>query len=305
MMRRLFLLAASALALSSCGPKGGGKASEPATLNFSIVPAEDQASMESYWRPLIDDLDKQTGLNVKAFFVPNYNAMVEAMRFNQTQAGWFPAESAVEAVKRANAEVFARTADEEGKDTYNSVILVRKGSGIDLNRLLRCDKTLTFGMGDAVSTSGTLAPMYYLFVPRHIDPNACFKTVRSANHQANMLGVANGVLDAATNNTVGLLYYRTGTPQSRAAIAKTEVIWTSPPLPEASFVYRKDLDPAVKAKLRDFFTHYGKAPGPEGDKQRAILKHLKYSAFNPADDSYLEPIVKMQAAVAGHVRPGV
>jgi phosphonate transport system substrate-binding protein len=297
----------AALTLAGCGQGSGSRSPSGGagqTVNFSIVPAESQANMQRYWQPLLDDMHKQTGLAIKAFFVPNYSTMVQAMRFNQTQAGWFSAESAAEAVKRSNAEVFARTADEEGKDTYNSVILVRKNSGIDLARLLRCDKTLSFGMGDAVSTSGTLAPTYYLFRARHIDPNACFKTVRSAQHEANMLGVANGVLDAATNNTVGLLYYRTGERASREAVAKTQVIWTSPPLPEASFLYRKDLDPEIKAKLRDFITGYGKAPGPKGDRQRAILKGLHYSAFNPAHDSYLRPIIDMQQALAAARKPG-
>ena len=289
----LIFLAFSGLAAAAPGP-----APESQTLNFSILSAEDQQSMSSYWQPLIDDLQAQTGLKVKAFYSSNYTTLVQAMAFNQTQIGWFSAEPAVEAIKRASAEVFARTVDDHGHATYNSVVLVRKGSGLTLDRLLRCDHTLSFGMGDPTSTSGTLAPKVFLFGPRHIDPNACFKQVRSASHQNNMLSVSSGLVDAATNNSVGLAYYRSGSPQVKAAVDQTEVIWTSPDLPEASILYRKELPEAVKAKLKAFFTSYGTAPGPEGDRQRAILKTLKYSAFAPADNSYLAPIVQMQNYVA-------
>jgi phosphonate transport system permease protein len=276
-------------------------------LTFSILSAEDQQSMSTYWQPLLDDMQAETGLTIKAFYSSSYSTLVQAMAFNQTQVGWFSADPAVEAIRRAHGEVFARTIDDHGQGFYQSVILARKGSGLTLDRLLKCDHTLSFGLGDPSSTSGTLAPLYYLFNPRHIDPERCFKTVRSASHQNNMLSVSNGTVDAATNNSVGLAYYRTGAPAVQAAVNRTEVIWTSPDLPESAIVFRTDLAPEIKAKLRQFFTTYGHAPGPEGDRQRAVLKKLKYSAFAPANNHYLKPVIDMELAVAlaqSHAKPG-
>jgi len=178
--------------------------------------------------------------------------------------------------------------------SYRSVLITRKGSGITLDDVFKCNKKLNFGMGDAKSTSGTLVPTAYLFVPRSIEPADCFKTVRSASHQANFFSVSSGLLDVATNNTVGMVFYNRENPE---AAAKVQVIWTSPEIPESSIVMRKDLDPAVKEKIRGFFLSYGHAPGPEGDRQRAILKQLTYTGFQPADNSYLDPIRQMQAGV--------
>ena len=59
-------------------------------------------------------------------------------------------------------------------------------------------------------------------------------------------------------------------------------------------LYRKDLDPAVQAKLRDFFISYGKSTGPEGDHQRQVMATLKYSRFDAADDSYLGPVIELK-----------
>jgi phosphonate transport system substrate-binding protein len=159
--------------------------------------------------------------------------------------------------------------------------------------VLKCGKKLKFGIGDAKSTSGTLAPTAYIFTPHNIEPANCFKTVRSASHQSNFFSVANGLLDVATNNTIGLIFYKRENPE---AAAKVQVIWTSPELPESSIVVRKDLDPAVKEKIRGFFLSYGHAPGAEGDHQREVLKGLAYSGFLAADNSYLDPVRQMQAA---------
>lgn len=304
MIRRtaLALVAGAAfLGLSACGqPSGGaGAGGAPKELVFSILSAEDQANFGPLWQPLLDDLAKDVGVKVTPKFSPTYTSLIEGMKANQTQLGWFSAEPAAEAVDRANAEVFARTVDLQGHDTYTSVVIAKKGSGITLDKVLKCDKSLSFGMGDVKSTSGTLAPMTYLFKPKGIDPNACFKIVRTGTHQNNLFAVANGLLDASTNNSVGLDFARVGSPAAKDAYSKLNVIWESPPLPESAIVARKDLDPALRAKIADFFTHYGQASGAEGERQRAIMAKLHYTAFHPADDSYLKPVREMRAATGG------
>jgi phosphonate transport system substrate-binding protein len=206
--------------------------------------------------------------------------------------GWFSAVPSVDAIDRANAEVLGRVISGDGSTGYASILIVGKDSKITLEDVLKCGKRYDIGMGDPKSTSGTLAPEYYLFSPKGIEPADCFKTVRSASHQSNFFSVANGLLDVATNNTIGLIFYKRENPE---AAAKVQVIWTSPELPESSIVVRKDLDPAVKEKIRGFFLSYGHAPGAEGDHQREVLKGLAYSGFLAAD-SYLDPVRQMQAA---------
>lgn len=297
--RRLIVatLAAAALGLTACGKPDVQPApgAAPAELTFSILSAENQASMQPLWQPLLDDMSEQIGIPVKPYFATNYTSLVEAMRFKQVQMGWFSAAPALQAIKRSNAEVLGRVVDAGGDATYKSVIIVRKDSGVTLEKLLKCDKTLAFGIGDAQSTSGTLAPKAYLFTPREIDPQACFKTIRAASHQANVFAVANGVLDAATNNSVGLLFAARENPE---IADKIQVIWESPPLPESSIVVRRDLDPALKEKIRQFFLTYGTGADAQADKERKVLEGLAYGGFKPADNSYLNPVREMEAAEA-------
>lgn len=297
-MTRLPRLYAGALAAALLVGCGGPKTdtARPAVLNFSVLSAEDQASFQPLWTPLLDDLSKAVGVPVKPFFSSDYAALVQAMGADQVQIGWYSALPALEAVARSHGEVFARTADLQGRETYTSDIIVKKGSGITLQRILKCDGALSFGMGDPKSTSGTLAPTAFLFKPHHIDPQTCFKTVRSGTHNANLFAVANGVLDASTNNSVGLDFARIGAPAAKDAFSKLQIVWESQPLPESALVFRGDLDPDLKHRIRDFFVNYGKAAGAEGERQRAIIAKLHYTAFNPASDDYLQPIKAMEAA---------
>lgn len=293
--RRLLGAAAIAvtLGLVGCGQGEQTKSgAAPSEITFSILSAEGQASAGPLWQPLLDDMSKAIGVPVKPYFGSNYTVLVEAMRGNHTQVGWFSAKPEVEAIDRANAEVIARTVNREGLDSYQSTLIVKKGSGITLDKVLACGKVYNFGIGDAQSTSGTLAPMTFLFNERGVVPAQCFKTVRSANHQANAFGVATGVIDVATSNSVNLVFMRRENAQLADQI---EEIWTSPPVPESGIVVRQDLDPALKEKIRGFFLTYGQGEGPEAERQRKVLAGLEYSRFAPADDSYLNPIREMIA----------
>jgi phosphonate transport system substrate-binding protein len=229
---------------------------------------------------------------VKTHFGSNYTVLVEAMRANQTQVAWFSAKPALEAVDRSEGEVIARTVDLEGLDSYRSTLIVRVDSGITLDQVMACGKRFDFGIGDAQSTSGTLAPLTFLFNPRNVDPAQCFKTVRSANHQANALAVATGLVDVATSNTVNTVFL---TRQNPRAAAQIREIWQSPPIPESGIVIREDLDPALKEKIRSFFLTYGQGEGAEAERQRQVLAGLNYSQFRAADDSYLNPVREMVA----------
>ena len=264
----------------------------PDKLVFSILSAEGQASSGPLWTPLLDDLERHLGIPVEPIFGSNYSVLVEAMSANQTQIGWFSALPAVQAIDRAGAEVIARTVDIEGKDSYVSTLIVHRDSGITIDDIVACDGTLNFGLGDAQSTSGTLAPMTYFFSPRGIDPRTCFATVRSSNHQANSFATANGQVDVATSNSVNTVFL---TRQNPDIAAQIEVIWESPPIPESGILVRGDLPRWLKLEIAEFFTGYGQGFGPEADRQRRVMQGLNYSQFRAADNSYLNPIREMKA----------
>jgi phosphonate transport system substrate-binding protein len=298
MIRRLLapiVVVCGLVALAACS-KPQAPPAKPAALTFSIVSTENPQTQMQEWGPFLADMQKAVGVPVKPFFGTTYTAAIEAMRFKQSDLGWFTNASGLEAVRRAGGEVFARTTNPEGHDGYQGVIVVQKGRGVTLERLLKCDRSLDFGMGDAKSTSGTLAPMAYLFGPRSIEPAKCFKTVRSANAEANLFAVGSGVLDAATDNTRSMDRMAVlNTPMAQKTLANLEVIWRSPTIPEDPMIWRADLDPALKAKVAAFIFAYGVGDTPEAKRQRAILDRIQTGPFKRADNSHLLPVREIEA----------
>ena len=172
-----------------------------------------------------------------------------------------------------------------------------------LEDVLKCDKSLDFGIGDPNSTSGFLVPTTFIFSARNIDPKQCFRTVRNANHEANALAVANKLVHAASNNNEVLQRLQKTAPEKAAEI---RVIWTSPLIPSDPIVWRKDLDPAIKQKLSDFFFTYG----TKEESEKQVLAGLQWAPFKKSDNNQLLPIRQMEVnrssveAEGRHQRPG-
>eukprot|EP01036_Dinobryon_divergens_P020205 gene20205-27682_t len=83
-------------------------------VTFGIISTEATQNLKADWQPLLDDMEKQTGLKVRAFFAPDYAGIIEGMRFNKVQMAWMGNKSAMEAVDRSNAEVFAQMVNADG-----------------------------------------------------------------------------------------------------------------------------------------------------------------------------------------------
>lgn len=193
-------------------------------INFGIISTESTQNLKADWEPLLKDMEKQTGLKVKAFFAPDYAGIIEGMRFNKVQVAWLGNKSAMEAVDRANGEVFAQMVNADGTQGYYSHLIVHKDSPLaSMEDVLKNAKTLSFGNGDPNSTSGFLVPGFYVFAKNKVDPKAAFKVVRSANHEANALAVANKQVDVATNNSENLSKIEARQPEKFKYI---KIVWT-------------------------------------------------------------------------------
>jgi phosphonate transport system substrate-binding protein len=270
-----------------------GAMAQTKELNFGIISTESQQNLKTTWLPFLDAMAKQTGMKVNAFFATDYAGIIEGMRFGKVDLAWHGNKSGMEAVDRANGEVFAQTVDAEGNPGYWSLLVTHIDSPLNsLDDVLKCDKSLNFGLGDPNSTSGFLVPMTFVFAKNGIDPKQCFKRVTNANHETNLLAAANQQVNVATNNTENLRRLQTTNPE---AAKKVKVIWQSPLIPSDPIVWRKDLDQATKNSLLSFFMSYGRLGTPdEVAAARAVLKGLVWAPFRPSSDAQLYPIRIME-----------
>ena len=266
-------------------------------INFGIISTESQQNLRTSWEPFLEDLAEQTGLEVKPFFASDYAGIIEGMRFGKVQMAWYGNKSAMEAVDRADGEVFVQSVAVTGEPGYWSLILVPADSPIQsIDDLLKCDRSLNFGLGDPNSTSGFLVPMTFVFGAKGIDPKTCFKNVTNANHETNAMAVANKQVDAAANNTESLALIEENQP---AAFAKVREIWRSPLIPADPIVWRKDLDEATKEKIRNFFLTYGTDQSTGNvQEEKEILAGLKWAPFRASSNDQLLPIRVMEVSKA-------
>ena len=257
-------------------------------INFGIISTDSSSALKQLWQPFLDDMSKATGAKVNGFFATDYTGIIEGMRFGKLQVAWHGNKSAIEAVDRANGEVFAQFIDLEGRPGYYSYVITHRDSPIkSIDDMIANGKSLSFGMGDPQSTSGTLVPTYYVFSQRKLDPKNVFRVTRSANHGGNLLAVINKQVDVATNNSEELDKLKLRDPAKHAEV---KILWTSPLIPRDPLVWRKDLSADMKEKIKKFVLGYGK-----DQREKDILKGMQQIAgFRDSTDLQLVPIRQLE-----------
>ena len=264
-------------------------------ITIGVIPTESSASAMKGFEPFRADMEKSLGIPVKLFIAPDYAGVIEAMRFNKVQIAWFGNKSAIEAVNRASGEVFVQTVDAAGNPGYWSLIVVHKDSPYqNIDEIVRDGKNLTFGNGDPNSTSGYLIPTYYIWGQRGIDPTKHFKLMRNANHETNLMAVANKQVDFATNNTENWDKFAKVHPDQ---IQNVRAIWKSPLIPSDPMVWRKDLPREWKSKIKGFFLAYGRI-GANKEQELAVLKGMSsgWAPFQDSSNHQLLPIMEINYA---------
>jgi phosphonate transport system substrate-binding protein len=111
--------------------------------------------------------------------------------------------------------------------------------------------------------------------------------VRNANHEANALAVANKLVHVAANNNENLTRLKKTAPDKADLI---RVIWTSPLIPSDPIVWHKELEPAVKEKVANFFFSYG----TKDEAEKKVLAGLQWAPFKKSDNNQLLPIRQME-----------
>lgn len=288
------LAGAAALAFGARGGGGGARAAqsgtpavEPSTgptpfLRVALIPAEDSEEMLRQYQPLSDFLE--TSLEVDDFsIVPalDYSAVIEAMRSGKVDLALFGPFSYVLAHEVANAQALVMAGEEQGNPAvYYSLILANAEAGI---------ATLTdlpgrsFSFVDPASTSGYLIPSYNL-IENGIDPEADLETIFAGGHDASLLAINEGRVDAGAASE----------PQFNTMIAEGLIdeanfvqLLRSDPIPESPWAYRGDLDPALVERLRRAMLAFHELAEP--DVVASILDE-NGSQFVVADDALYDPL---------------
>jgi len=282
-------LTRSLMSLAAAGMLGLALQAQAQEISFGIIATDAASVQRERWEPFFRDMEKKTGLTVKSFYAPDYAGVIEAMRFNKIQVAWYGNKAAMEAVDRANGEIFAQVRYKDGSYGYHALLITHKDTPYQtLDDVLKNAKSINFGIGDPNSTSGFLVPTFYIFAQNKVDHRTAFKTIRSASHGANIQAALARQVDVATNNTEDMGKLQANKPELASQL---RIIWKSPLIPSDPFVWRKDLDPAVKDKLRTFVLNYASKDPAE----KAILNKIyDYDGFRASNNDQLIPVRELE-----------
>jgi len=265
-MRRSLPLLLLALCAASC------KSGDPAQpLRVSMIPTTDPGKATREMQPLVDRLARSTGSEVQMTIPTNYAAVVEALVNDQVDIAHLGGFTYVQASKRAGVKpLVQRERDRE----FHSLFVTQAGSPI---RSLADLKGRSFAFGDVNSTSGHLMPEY--FMRRNgVDREVIAKAIYTGGHDATLLAVANGKVDAGALDEA---VFQRMTSQGKIDPAKVRVFWTTPPFFDYVWVARKGLDARKADAVRDSFLALDRAD----PQRRAILEALSASKYVPARDA--------------------
>jgi phosphonate transport system substrate-binding protein len=226
-----------------------GQFYRPATLRFAAISGADEESSATRYEPIVDLLSQQLGMPVEFVETTDYSSVIEAMRAGRVDLATYGPFSYVIASSEANATSLVASPNQQtGALGYRSLIITRADSGLDTIESLR-GRSMAFA--DPASTSGNLFPRLILADAGITDVEGFFsETSFSGGHDASLVAVANGQVDAAgVCDTCIARFYREGLADPN----DIRVVAESDPIPPSPVAARADLDPALRQQITDFY----------------------------------------------------
>lgn len=214
-----------------------------APIRFAVGPFQPTAGdTRRAYEPFFTHLAAALGRPFELTVTTDWAGIAVALANDQVDCAWMGPWGFVLARARAGAEALA-TVQYQGKPTYQAIILARPG--VTIERFPEDARGMSISFADAGSTSGWLVPNYW-FQTQGIDPKAFFKYRDGASHAANVMAVASGQVDLATDydrNLAAMI------ASGRVQPDQVRIVWRSDPLPNDALAVRRGLDAATKAAL--------------------------------------------------------
>lgn len=216
-------------------------------LRVLMIPADTGTNdIAADYAPVFNGITKHYDIHFDLRVGASYAAVVEGMCNNQADIAWFGAVTFGQANDRCGVDLLAVDV-KKGDSSYYSGIFVRKDSGIKTVAGLK-GKSMAFGSPN--STSSFNFPVAML-IAEGVDPAKDLnKIIIAGSHSASIAALSEGKVDAAAAS-----YNSFGKAVKKGAIdpANFQPLAKSQPIPNPPMAMNKNLDTALKAKLRQAF----------------------------------------------------
>jgi phosphonate transport system substrate-binding protein len=206
---------------------------------FQPTPGDTHRAYEPFFARLAAALGRPYELRITT----DWAGIAVALGSGQADCAWMGPWGFVLARARAGAEAIA-TVLYKGQPTYHAIIIAKPE--LPIARFPEDARGMSISFADAGSTSGWLIPHHW-FMTQGIDPRAFFRYRDGASHAANVISVASGQVDLATDYDRNL---DAMIAAGRVRADQVRVVWRSAPLPNDALAVRRDLDATTRDALR-------------------------------------------------------
>ena len=237
----------------------------------------------AYYRQFLDYVQEKLGTKVYYVDREDYEEINEMLRNRQLDAAFVCSGPYVDGHAEFALELLVAP-QAYGAAVYYSYMIVAKDDPVRSFKELRGKR---FAFTDPLSNTGKLVPTYMLAKMRET-PERFFKSIiYTKAHDKSIKAVAQGIVDAAAVDSLIWEYLNKNNPEFTS---KTRILEKSPPYAIPPVVVPRELDPAIKNKLKQIFLNAHADP-----KGREILRKMMIDKFVVINDSAYDSVREMKS----------
>lgn len=278
------LMAIATLGAASLVASGAAQAADK--LRFVTGPFRaTEAETRAQWGPLVKYLGEQLGVETELTITDNWAKVGAAMAKDEYDVAWQGGAGRYVVSRSQGAGPAIATVKVAGSPVYHTLFLARPD--LPVNDFPRDAKGMTLSFTHENSTTGWLVPYAWL-VSQGIDPKTYFNYSAVNQHADNVIGIAKGSYDLATDSDTN----------RNAMIAKgtvkasdSRIVWTSPDVPQDPISVRNGLDAGLVKRLQDALAAI------DAGKAKSIPLPPNYTGFVSATDANYKAVLDASVAV--------
>ena len=244
-----------------------------------------------YYTDMLNYIGQKIGKKVEIIQQENYAEMDAMLEKGVVNVAFVCSGPYIKDHEKFGAELLVAP-QSYGRPFYNAYIIVNKDSNVKGLENLRGKK---FAFTDPKSNTGKIVPEYMVVKKFNEKPEKFFsEVIYTKSHDKSIEAVAKKLVDGAS---VDSLIYDYTVKKNPVYTQFTKIIEKSPSYGIPPVVVNKNVDPKLKAALRDAFLNMNKDP-----RGREILAGIMVDKFIVPKDSDYNSVREMDKFISAHAK---
>ncbi len=278
MLRKIMLAIVLVLSAASIA-----RAQEKVTLLIGLVPEENIFRMIEKHLPLADYIEKRTGIKIQFTILSRYGDIIDRFTSRNMDGAFFGAFTGLLANRKLGVQPLVRPVGPDGLVSAQSIVIVRKDSGIRTFSQLRGKRAVFV---DKATATGFIYLLYRLKQIGVTDYARFFPQYYfTGNHEESIYAVLDGRADVGV---VKSRFFDKLSARDPLVSENLLVLAKSGKLPDIILCLRKNIPAAIRNELKS--TLINMKNDPDGVR---VLKTLGYSGFEEANLADFAPVAAL------------